>query len=233
MARKEKIDNALLKRFARQESSRKQNILTKRRFFLIVCEGSKTEPNYFKGLEKNLPPGVVNTIELAIEGEGHNTLTVIHDALKAKERIEKQGRIIDEVWAVFDRDSFPEEHFNSAIFKGQAVNVSCAWTNEAFELWYLLHFQLFQHGMSRADYRGVIERELSRKLGQAYTYQKNSEDMYLLLQRHGDIEQAIKRAKKLESEFGDRTDYANHNPCTKVHMLIEKLLFPEQAEQVK
>lgn len=227
MARKVKIDNALRSRFDRQESSRKQNNRVKRRFFLIVCEGAKTEPNYFKGLEKNLPPGVVNTIELAIEGEGHNTLTVIQDAVDAKARIEKQGRIIDEVWAVFDRDSFPEANFNNAIFKSKAVNVHCAWTNEAFELWYLLHFQFFQHGMSRTDYKGVIERELSKKLNRPYTYQKNSEEMFLLLQQHGDMKQAIVWAKKLETVFAGRSDYANHNPCTKVHELIEKLLFPE------
>jgi hypothetical protein len=31
-------------------------------------------------LKKNLPPGVIETIELDIEGTGHNTLTVIDDA---------------------------------------------------------------------------------------------------------------------------------------------------------
>ncbi|MBD2755487.1 RloB family protein [Spirosoma validum] len=225
MARKAKIDNSKLKRFARKETSRKQDFRAKRRFFLIVCEGAKTEPNYFRGLEKNLPPGVVNTIELAIEGEGHNTLTVIQDAINAKKRLENQGRIIDEVWTVFDRDSFPDQNFNNAIFKGQALGVHCAWTNEAFELWYLLHFQFFQNGMSRTDYKAVIERELSQRIGQPYNYEKNNKDMFTLLQKYGDIKQAMARAKNLEAVFAGRTDYANHNPCTKVYELLEKLGF--------
>lgn len=227
MARKAKIDNAVLKRLARQENSRRQDINTKRQYYLIVCEGTKTEPNYFEGLKDNLPLGVIDTIELKVEGTGHNTLTVIEDAQKAREHLEEiSGRTFHEVWAVFDRDSFPEEHFNNAIFKGQAVGIHCAWTNEAFELWYLLHFQFFQNGMSRNDYKEIIERELSQKLGRPYTYQKNSEDMFALLQKHGDIKQAIKRAKQLETVFAGRMDYANHNPCTKVYELIEKLLFP-------
>lgn len=223
MARKAKIDNSLLKRFARQNTDRKENIRAKRRFFLIVCEGAKTEPNYFRGLEKNLLPGVVNTIELAIEGEGHNTLTVIQDAINAKKRLENQGRTIDEVWTVFDRDDFSEQNFNNAIFKGHSLGIHCAWTNQAFELWYLLHFQFFQNGMSRTDYKRLIERELSQKTGQPYIYQKNSEEMFQLLQQYGDIKQAIVRAKNLEAVFAGRTDYANHNPCTKVYKLLEKL----------
>lgn len=228
MARKAKIDNSILKRFARQETIRKQDIRVKRKYYLIVCEGTKTEPNYFEGLKKNLPPGVVDTIDLDIEGTGHNTLTVIDDAQKIRERLEKlSGRTFDEIWAVFDRYSFPDQNFNNAIFKGKAVGIHCAWTNEAFELWYLLHFQFFQNSMSRDDYKKLIERELSQKMGRPYIYQKKSEDIFDLLQQYGNLEQAIERAKRLESAFVRRTDYANHNPCTKVYKLIEKLLFQQ------
>lgn len=227
MARKIKIDNAVLKRFAREETKRRQDIRPKRRYYLLVCEGTKTEPNYFEGLKKNLPPNIINLVDLDVEGTGHNTLTVINDALKAKQRLESAGRTIDEVWAIFDRDSFPEEHFNNAIFKSQSVGINCAWTNESFELWYLLHFQFFQNGMSRTDYATRLERELTKRLGRTYTYQKNSPNMFVLLQQHGDIEQAISRAKKLEEAFIGQTDYANQNPCTMVYKLIEKLLFPK------
>ena len=109
-----------------------------------------------------------------------------------KKRLENQGRTIDEVWAVFDRDDFPEQHFNNAIFKGQNVGVQCAWTNEASELWYLLHFQFFQNGMLRTDYGAIIKRELIKKLGSSYTYEKNSTKMFELLQQHGDIEKLLK-----------------------------------------
>ncbi len=231
MARKIKITDAKKSWFRQPETERKRDFRPLRRFYLIVCEGTKTEPNYFEGLKRNLPPGVINLVDLTVEGTGHNTLTVIDDALRAKARLEKQGRTIDEVWAVFDRDSFPEEHFNNAIFKGKANGVQCAWTNEAFELWYLLHFQFFQNGMSRDAYAELLERELSNKLKRPYKYQKNSLDMFTLLQKYGDVEQAIIWAKSLADSFAGQTDYANHNPCTKVNELIEKLLSPARPPQ--
>jgi len=46
MARKVKIPNHVQKRLARDEHKRKRNTKDKRKYFLIVCEGEKTEPNY-------------------------------------------------------------------------------------------------------------------------------------------------------------------------------------------
>lgn len=224
MARKEKIDNAFKKRFDRQETKRKQDTRPKRRFYLIVCEGTKTEPHYFEGLKQKLPPHVLELVDLSIKGTGRNTLGVIDESIKIKEKIESQpGRVVDEVWAVFDRDSFPNHHFDNAIAKANELNVYCAWSNEAFELWFLLHFQDFQNAMRRQNYRSKLERELSQRMGTPFSYEKNSEYMFDLLSQHGDEEQAIKRAKKLEAQFIGRTDYANHNPCTTVYALIEKL----------
>lgn len=224
MARVAKIDNAIRKRFERKETERKQNTRPKRRFFLIVCEGTKTEPYYFEGLKKKLPSHVVELIELTIEGTGRNTLGVIDKAIQVKSQLERQpGRVVDEVWAVFDKDSFPNQQFDNAIAKARELDIHCAWSNEAFELWYLLHFQHFENAMSRHDYKKLLERELSRCIGKAYQYEKNDPTMFDLLIQHGNEEQAIKRAKQLESLFRGKTDYANHNPCTRVYALVEKL----------
>ncbi len=228
MARNRKTDNSLLKRLERKSTKRRQDIRPKKRFFLIVCEGAKTEPNYFLDLKNSLPPNVVSLMEIEIEGTGRNTLGVINQALAYKQNIEQQpGRVIDEVWAVFDRDSFPGQNFNNAIAKGNELEVHCAWTNEAFELWYLLHFQNFENAMRRELYQEKLERELSRCISKPYKYEKNSDNMFALLSEHGDVVQAIKRAKRLEEQFAGRSDYANHNPCTRVHVLVEKLLFPK------
>lgn len=229
MAWKAKIDNAIKKRFDRQETKRRENVRPKRRFFLIVCDGVQTEPNYFRGLKSQLPPNVVELVELAVFGTGANTLGTIEEAQKRKIQIEQQqpGRVIDEVWAVFDRDSFPDQNFNNAIAKGQETGVQCAWSNEAFELWYLLHFQNFENAMPRQKHKKLLERELSQRMGKPFIYAKNSESMFILLQQHGKVDEAIKRAKRLEHQFAGRTDYANHNPCTLVYALVERLLPPE------
>ena len=49
-----KIDNAVLKRTARVEKKRKERTKEVRVYFLIVCEGEQTEPNYFKSFKTNV-----------------------------------------------------------------------------------------------------------------------------------------------------------------------------------
>ena len=48
--------------------------MAERERILIVCEGAKTEPNYFRAIQEKLPPRVV---EEEIAGEGHNTLRLV------------------------------------------------------------------------------------------------------------------------------------------------------------
>jgi hypothetical protein len=226
MARKIKIPNERLKRFKRAEQKRKTNIRNKRRYYLIVCEGEKTEPNYFQGLKEDLPKGVLTWCQIDIEGTGRNTQSLVDEALHLKKWYEQEyNRPIDKLWVVFDRDSFSANDFNNAVQRCQNAKpvIGCAWSNEAFELWYLLHFHYYNHSMSRKDYQDAIEGNLKPMLRANYSYQKNSNDMYDLLKEHGSLEGAIRNAKRL-AEIYERKDYANHNPCTMVWRLVEELL---------
>jgi len=127
-------------RFSRQESRRVFGTRSPRHYFLIVCEGEKTEPLYFEGLKKDLPLGTLQ-IKIEIEGLGNNTVSLVAKAQKEKAKREKFGLQVDKLWVVFDRDAFPSAHFNEAIETCKREGFDCAWSNEAFELWYLLHFQ--------------------------------------------------------------------------------------------
>ena len=226
MARKIKIDNAILKRRAGKETKRAVGIKTKRKYYLIVCEGEKTEPNYFLSLKNSLPRGVLELVQVDIDGTGKNTLSIIDEAKKLRKKYEnKYLRKIDKTWAVFDRDSFPASNFDNAIFKGESTKpkINCAWTNEAFELWYLLHFNYYNTAISRNQYQKLIEKEIIAKSGNKnYKYQKNSKEMYNLLSEFGNQKFAISNAEKLESLYTDKR-YSTHNPCTKVHILIKEL----------
>ena len=227
MANKIKIDNAVLKRRARVEKKRRVEFKSKRRFYLIVCEGEKTEPNYFESLKSSLPKGVLELTNIDIDGTGRNTLSIIQEAVKLQEKYEeKYLRTIDRVWAVFDKDSFPDRNFNNAINKGEGSTpkINCAWTNEVFELWYLLHFNYYNTAIPRNEYQRLIEKEINRASGKTdFKYEKNSTTMFQILNRYGCQERAIQHAIKLESLYSDRS-YAKHNPCTKVHQLIRELI---------
>jgi hypothetical protein len=53
---------------------------------------------------------------------------------------------IDEAWVVLDRDANPlnkldKAHFNQALELAKANHIFAAYSNDAFELWFLLHYQ--------------------------------------------------------------------------------------------
>ena len=229
MARKIKIDNAILKRRAYKCGKKEVGKKRQREYILIVCEGIKTEPNYFEAIKGTFPKKTLDTYSIEVEGTGTSTLKIIEIAIGLRKQAKKlNNRIYDSVWAVFDRDSFPIVDFNNSIFKAQSSKINCAWSNEAFELWYILHFQYRNTSMNREDYKKCIETEINRsilkKTGKvsSFKYKKNSKKMYKLLKEYGNEEQAIKWAKNLEGLFTD-TNYSSHNPCTRVYELIEKL----------
>src|SRR5690606_38153748 len=160
-----------------------------------------------------------------IEGTGRNTQSLIDEALRLKEAYKKNTtRQVDKLWVVFDKDSFSSQDFNAAIERCGNDDIGCAWSNEAFELWYLLHFQYYENAMLRRDFKGLIENNLKPVLGEAFQYEKNNEQMYTLLKEYGSQEDAIRNGKKLSEKYGQRQDYANHNPCTMVWVLVEELL---------
>ncbi|MDR1983927.1 MAG: RloB family protein [Prevotellaceae bacterium] len=226
MARKAKIPNEIKKRFIRESQKRERDIRTKRTYYLIVCEGEKTEPNYFESLKQDLPKGILTTYQIDIKGTGRNTQSLIDEALRIKAKYEDNyNRPIDKLWTVFDKDSFSAKDFNDAILrcKNAKPEIGCAWSNEAFELWYLLHFHYYNSPVSRRDYQRLIEENLQPHIGKGYRYKKNSEEMYFLLKQYGSLENAIRNAKKLEEIYGDGEDFANQNPRTTIWMLIQEL----------
>jgi hypothetical protein len=230
MARKIKVDNAVLKRRRRKEEKERIEFLKVRTFILVVCEGSKTEPNYFEAIKAELPKHVLETVNVEIIGTGNNTVQVV-DRAEAEVARAKQvrNRVFDQVWVVIDRDSFPAQDFNNAIFRCRGLGFGCAWSNEAFELWYVLHFQYRNTAMSRKDYAQVITTEVNRCIAnadrpsiRAFAYAKNDASMYAILKEFGDESFAVDNAHRLLENFHDAR-YANHNPCTTVHELVVAL----------
>ena len=191
---------------ARTSSRRGIDRLEVRERFLIICEGAKAEPLYFEGFRV---PGLV----LKIKGTGRNTLSLVGEAEHLRQAAEPE--VYDQCWCVFDRDSFPAEDFNSAIAKAKTLGFQVAYTNEAFELCYLLHFDDHRNALSRKQY-GTM---LAERLGHAY--EKNGESLYRELEARQ--AQAIERADRLLSEYAAEHNPQMDNPCTTVHLLVQEL----------
>ena len=63
---------------------------------------------------------------------------------------------------------------------------------------------------------------IKEKRKNGFKYKKNDNNIYGLLQKYGNEEQAIKYAKRLR-EFFDNQKYAEHNPCTWVDELVKEI----------
>jgi len=135
--------------------------------FLIVCEGKQTEPNYFRSFRVRR-----EVVAMDIRGEGYNTLSLVKQAVELRDSARGTPDAYDQVWCVFDRDSFPAEHFNAAIQYAKSADVHVAYSNEAFEIWYLLHFHYHDAAMSRQAYRDKLTQSLE------FPYEKNSRTIY-------------------------------------------------------
>lgn len=153
----------------RSESTRRAAFRPLRRV-LILCEDEKSSCDYFKAF-----PIDRRRIRVETVGTGYNTDTLVKEAVRRKTSAEKSGEPFNEVYCVFDRDNFPAAHFNQAFHRAAQHGIRPVWANEAFELWYLLHFDLITTALSRAKY---AER-LAGKLDVAY--RKNDRTMYAKL----------------------------------------------------
>lgn len=117
--------------------------------------------------------------------------------------------------------------FNEAIAMGQKNSIEVAWSNEAFELWYLYHFQNVITGVSRKDYEEKISTAVNAspkyKSKKKYRYAKKDPNNYKIMTTYGSMESALRYAEAKHLEYAD-SRYANQNPCTTIYQLVRQLL---------
>lgn len=190
------------------------------KYFLIVCEGTRTEPSYFGYIKNLLPKNLLETIE--VSGEGDNTINVVNIAIEKRDKRLNNPILppYNEVWAVFDKDDFPDHRYDNAVKKATQSGVEPGFSNESFELWYVLHFQFLTSAIKRDQYIDL----LTKKLG--FKYNKRTEDgpkIVKLLFEKGNVGKAIEWAKKLEEMHKGLTP-TDMCPYTRIYLLVEKLL---------
>ncbi len=178
---------------------------------MIFCEDGKSSAYYFRSFEIDK-----ERFEVRIEGTGMNTDSLVEEAIRAKLAAAKTKTPFNEVWCVFDRDDFPLEKYERAFTLARNEGIKIAWANEAFEFWYLLHFDYFDSALSRADYkRKLAEREIE--------YDKADRTMYARLQEKQQT--ALRNARKLQRHWNENGKSRSHceNPSTSIHVLVEYL----------
>ncbi|MDE6055601.1 MAG: RloB family protein [Lachnospiraceae bacterium] len=193
--------------------------------FLIVTEGERTEPLYFKGLQKLIKEkvgGIVDIVEqpvIDIHGEGCSTNKLV----EVTGRIVKDAKIMyQNVWVVFDKDDF--EDFDKAVKEGTEKGYNIAWSNQSFEYWLYLHFNYNDSALHRHQWNEKLDELFKQKnLGNG-TYQKNYENIYEMVDLYDGVNTAIKYAKRRMAEF-EKGEYrpSECDPGTTVYRLVEEL----------
>lgn len=208
-----------LKAASKDKAVRKVNVKKLRKFILIVCEGTKSEPNYFESFRVRMPRGSLEKV--SIVGTGINTTSLVEytKGLVAK-RQESRLQDFDSVWVVFDRDSFVKNNVNQAVKMASQLGYNVALSNEAFELWYILHFEYLDSKNNRKQYMSKLN-QIFKSIGIG-KYKKKSEDIYKILQEYGDEKLASKFARKLESIHKGKTAEKS-KPSTSVYKLVKLL----------
>ncbi|MBS1601425.1 MAG: RloB domain-containing protein, partial [Bacteroidetes bacterium] len=123
----------------------------------------------------------------------------------------------DEVWAVFDKDDFPNARFDNAVSLANQSGIENGSSNQAFELWYVLHFQFLQTAIRREAYFAILTKLLG------FRYEKNSSKVVEELFRKGSVRQAIKWAETLEKMHDGKTP-SDSCPSTNIYKLVDRLL---------
>ncbi|MBF0136369.1 MAG: RloB family protein [Magnetococcus sp. DMHC-1] len=187
---------------------------------LIVCEGEKTEVNYFEEIRISCRLQTAN-VQIKHSEYGTNPLQIVEYAV---DYCRKHGNRYERIYCVFDRD----EHINyfnainSASAKdkkiknelGKYIYFSAIPSNPCFELWLLLHFEL----ITREIHRDEVKR-LLRQSEYLPDYTKGG-SKYFERTRHK-LNDAFANVEKQNSE---RQRHGHENPSTAVGQLVKCLL---------
>lgn len=199
--------------------------------FLIISEDTKSSTDYFKALIKEVQAACSGSEVVGIakdsvvQGCGMSTTRLLEEAKSIRSRRQIP---FDRCWLVFDKDDSPD--FNKAIREATDAGFDVAWSNESFELWYLLHFRYQNTAIPRDRCTTALEAEI-QKCKPSFKYDKGTSSMHSILAEHGDQGQAIKNAEKLRNSYRD-TNYCSHNPCTHVDRLIKEITDPEVRKEI-
>jgi len=186
---------------------------------LIVCEGQKTEPNYFLELRDYYR---LNTANVEISGDsGSAPLSVVERAKQLYRDEKRNGIPFNRVYCVFDKDT----HMSYQSALREVTNAKPGGTFFAinsvpcFEYWLLLHFVYTSrpfHGTAGA--KSAADQVLEELKKYIESYAKGDQGYFEILINQ--LPQAIQYSRRVLIEAkANGTD----NPSTLVHELVEYL----------
>ena len=224
--------------------------------FIIFCEDEVSEIDYFRTFETEFIK--INAIGKQKSKSINVNRAIVHclkEGFIKKDGTPNFGGTGIQVWCVFDRDgTVPQDtktdgdyDFDSSIRWAQNNGLNVAWSNDAFELWILLHFEDVIFDSEEVKHRSYYYQRLSNIFNSIetqnpdllrirafpmpieYKAQLKSKKLFRkivlphILQKTDD---AIERAKTLElnHQSDPPKSYSEIAPCTLIYRLVEELI---------
>lgn len=188
---------------------------------LIVCEGVKTEPQYFEYLRKELCLG--SLVVVAGKECGSTPTDVLNHCLKRiysdKENQFNQAWCIIDVEAPTPHSSLDQVYQKIRDFKpkkGYHTELILALSNPCFEYWYILHFKKTSRSFQSSD-------EVKKELKKYYpSYSESDKKIFSII--YPKTSTAIQNVNAVIAECHyDVKDLRQCNPSTLVHKVVEYL----------
>lgn len=184
---------------------------------LIVCEGEKTEPNYFEELKDYY---ALSSVNVKIDGScGSDPVSVVEYGKKLYRKEKVSGDAFDKVYCVFDKDT--HSNYDKAMNAIRTANPKDTYiainSVPCFEYWLLLHFTF-----TTQPFRALPNNSACNQVLIQLT--SNVEMVKYSKGQHGIFEKLINLLDqaKVNANLSLQTAEAvcTDNPTTRVHELI-------------
>lgn len=222
--------------------------------YIIFCEDEISEYYYFKWFETSL-------IKVNVIRKQKSMLTNLRKAITfctdngilvndgANYKLGEEGI---EIWCVYDRDiesnlaeiAEKNNEFNLSISLAQQNDINVAWSNDAFELWILLHLMDIDANIDdtkkRIYYYEVLTNyfknkknpnpDLTKAIAHAsFCYKKDLKSKtnfinIVMSEILPNTQKAIERSMALFEKHKTQVNHYDKKPCTTVHNLVFNLL---------
>ncbi len=202
---------------ARHKKKRHRKAIKRGKRFLILCEG-QTERLYFKSFHDK-------GVSVEPRDPNGDRKQLFTDAINLDDGS------YDQVWVVFDLDYLPAKgkaqlvEFDATIVRARSAGIRVAYSVDAFELWFCLHYAYVNSRQERSYYYQQLSKYWLINYEREGKKAKFCLGIRELLKNDDSAseEEAIKRAKKL---FAAKSEEPPHqqNPVTTVFKLVEELL---------
>lgn len=185
---------------------------------LIVCEGAKSEPAYFRGLR--IAYRLSNANIHVMPADGSDPMSIV---TFAENEIARSRNGYDKAFCVFDRNG--HANYKAALVRianspsGRTGKLQAITSWPCFEVWLLLHFRYSSAPFNRTASESSCDRAIRELLKVFPAYTKGHKTIFEELANQ--MSSAITNAKRLHAH---NMSCNSSNPSTRIHTLVEYLI---------